>query len=202
MILPKVSQNILGHDTYNILYTSPWGPHPNGFLSWDSQRGILKLPGLELLSLCGAITLCSDLWSGWSLKQSCSYCQKLSNGVSHATCMHRFRSILDFLFSRVKLSILTPDLFFCHNLCCRCPNGSCEPILDIYTSITLRCYKKLFNAKCFDLCNRSLKVRESTRTLTPKMGAHLGVWIFMFTLSHTPLGLRPCKPLPWSRTQD
>ncbi len=112
---------------------------------------------------------------GMKSKQSCSYCQKLSNGVSHATCMHRFRSILDFLFSRVKLSILTPDLFFCHNLCCRCPNGSCEPILDIYTSITLRCYKKLFNAKCFDLCNRSLKVRESTRTLTPKMGAHLGV---------------------------
>jgi hypothetical protein len=23
---------------YNILYTSPRGPHPNGFLSWDSQE--------------------------------------------------------------------------------------------------------------------------------------------------------------------
>ncbi len=43
-----------------------------------------------------------------------------------------------------QIANLTPILSFCHNLCCRCPNRSCEPILDIYTSIifdikTLQC---------------------------------------------------------------
>jgi hypothetical protein len=37
---------------------------------------------------------------------------------------------------------LTPGLFLCHNLCCRCPNGSCEPILDIYISIGFWWYIK------------------------------------------------------------
>jgi hypothetical protein len=31
-------------------------------------------------------------------------------------------------------SSLTPDPSFAHNLCCGCPNGSCEAIFDIYTS--------------------------------------------------------------------
>jgi hypothetical protein len=29
---------------------------------------------------------------------------------------------------------LTPNPSFAHNLGCKCPNGSCEAILDIYTS--------------------------------------------------------------------
>jgi hypothetical protein len=29
---------------------------------------------------------------------------------------------------------LTPGLSFVHNLCCKCPNGSCKTIFDIYTS--------------------------------------------------------------------
>jgi len=36
----------------------------------------------------------------------------------------------------------------------------------------------------FDPCNRSLKVWESMRTWTPKVGAHLGVWGFI--PSHSP----------------
>jgi C-terminal processing protease CtpA/Prc len=35
-----------------------------------------------------------------------------------------------------QIASLTFDLSFCLNLCFKCPNGSCEPILDIYTSIT------------------------------------------------------------------
>jgi len=167
----------------------------------DFQRGVPKLLGLELLQFCRAITSCSDLWSRWGLKQSCSSCWKLSNGVLHVTCTHKSRVDSWLFMVGSQIGSLTFDLFFCHNLCWRCPNGSCEPILDIYNSIAFRWYKKLFNARCFDVCNRFLKVRESTGTLTPKMGVHLGVWVFMLTLSHTPLGPHPCKPLLWSQAQ-
>jgi hypothetical protein len=30
------------------------------------------------------------------------------------------------------MAILTSDLFLGHNLCFKCSNGSCEPILDIF----------------------------------------------------------------------
>ncbi len=42
----------------------------------------------------------------------------------------------------------------------------------------------------FDPWNRPLKIQESTGTPTPKMGAHLGVWVFILTLSHTPGSMR------------
>jgi hypothetical protein len=45
---------------------------------------------------------------------------------------------------------LTPDPSFAHNLSCRCPNGSCKAILDIYTSRTFQWHKEKPNAKCFD----------------------------------------------------
>jgi len=106
----------------------------------------------------------------------------------HARKSGRF---LTFCGQESNCLFFIPDLSFCHNLCCKCLNGSCEPIWNIYISISFRWYKKLLNGKCFDLCNRSLKVWESTGA----MGAHLGMWVFMFTLSHTPLSLRPYKPL-------
>jgi len=59
---------------------------------------------------------------------------------------------------------LTPGPFFDHNLCCRCPNGSCKAILDIYTSRPFQWYKEHFNASCFDLCNCVLSFWESRRT--------------------------------------
>jgi hypothetical protein len=158
----------------------------------------MKLPRLKLLQLCRAINSCSDLWSGQGLKQSCNYRRELFNGVSHATCTHTSRIDSQHFVVGSQTANLTPALSFCHNLCCRCPNGSCEPIWNIYASINFQWYKELLNARCFDLCNRSLKVRESTKTPIPKMGAHLGV---ILTLSHTPRGPRSCKLLPWSRAQ-
>jgi hypothetical protein len=80
---------------------------------------------------------------------------------------------------------LTPDLSFGHNLCLKCPNGSCEPILDSYIPRSFQWYKKLFNPMGFDLCNRSLKIWESIGTPTPKVGTHLGVWGFIPSHSHT-----------------
>jgi hypothetical protein len=64
---------------------------------------------------------------------------------------------------------------FDHNLCFRYPNGSCKPILDIYIPRAFQLYKECLNPMSFDPCNRSLKIQESTRTLTPKTGVPLGV---------------------------
>jgi len=71
---------------YSILCGCPWGPHPNDFLSQDSQVGVPKLPKLGLSWLWGAITLRTNLRWRWGLKQRCSPCQELSNGISHAIC--------------------------------------------------------------------------------------------------------------------
>ncbi len=37
----------------------------------------------------------------------------------------------------------------------------------------------------FDLCNCSMKIRESIETPTFKMGVHLGVWVFIPLHSYT-----------------
>jgi hypothetical protein len=50
---------------------------------------------------------------------------------------------------------LTCGLSFFLNLCFKCPNESCKPILDIYISIAFKWYKELPNARCFDPYNCS-----------------------------------------------
>jgi hypothetical protein len=83
-----------------------------------------------------------------------------------------------------RIGNLTPDPSFGHNLCFKCPNGPCEPILDIYVPRAFQWYKELFNLMIFDPCNRPLKIWKSIETPTPKVGAHLGMW-----------GLIPSYPL-------
>jgi hypothetical protein len=86
---------------------------------------------------------------------------------------------------------LTPSLSFGHNLCLKCPNGFCEPILDIFVSITFQWYKELFNPMGSDPYNRSLKIQESTGTPTPQSGSSLGsVMVHSLTLSCTPGNIR------------
>jgi hypothetical protein len=154
--------------SYSILCTSLQGLHPNGFSSQDSRQGVPKLPRLELPQLCGAITSRSNLQLGRVLKQSYSSRWELFNDVSHATCMHGSWINLRHFVVESQTVNKTLSLSFCHNLCYRCPNGSCEPILDIYTLIVFQWHKELFNVRCFDFCNRSMKVRESTGTQLPK----------------------------------
>ncbi len=74
---------------------------------------------------------------------------------------------------------MTPSPFFGYNLCLKCPNGSCEPILNIYVLRFFQCYKELLNPMGFDPWNYSLKIWKSVETPTPKVGAHLGVWGFI-----------------------
>jgi hypothetical protein len=106
--------------------------------------------------------------------------------MSHVTCTQGNRVDSWLLVVGSQIGNLTPDLSFAHNLCFRCPNGQCEPILDIYTSIAFQWYTKLVKAKNFDPCNRVLKIRKSFRdsnsqmnTPTPNMGVHLRVWGFI-----------------------
>ncbi len=149
---------------YSILCASPRHVHPNGFLSWDSQGEVSKLPRFGLPQLCGTITPCSNLRSGWGLKQSCSLHWDFFQWCV-AFHLHARGGVDSRLFVvGSKIANVTPGLSFCHKLCCRCPNGSCNPILDIYTLIAFQWYKDFFNVRCFDLCNRSLKVWESQWT--------------------------------------
>ncbi len=138
--------------------------------------GVPKFPKLGLLQLWDHITLCENLRLKWSLKKSCSLCQELSNGMWHATWTQGNPVDSWLLVIGSQIGNLTPDLSFGHNLCFKCPNGSCEPILDIYVSINFQWYKKFFNPLGFDPCNYSLKIWESTGTPTPQVEAPLGVW--------------------------
>ncbi len=97
--------------------------------------GVPKFPELGLSQVWGPITLCVNLWLRWGLKQSCSPCRELSNSVFHVTCTQGNWVDSRLLVGENQTANLTIGLSFGHNLCFRCPNGSCEPILDIYNSI-------------------------------------------------------------------
>ncbi len=71
---------------------------------------------------------------------------------------------------------LTPNLSFGHNLCFKCPNGSCEPILDIYVSNDIK--KVSIHWVLTPII--ALWIFESPpRLQTPKMEVPLGMWRFI-----------------------
>ncbi len=142
---------------------------------------------LRLPRLWGPITVCADLWLKWGLKQSYSSHWELFNGMSHITCTQGNRVDSWLLVVGSQTTNLIPDLFLGHNLCFKCPNGSFEPILNIYVSIAFQWYKELFNPLGFDPYNRSLKIWESTRTPNSQNGSSFGrVRVHSLTLSFTP----------------
>jgi hypothetical protein len=170
--------------SYPIYYTMCLSTRPtsNDILSRDSQMGVSKLPKLGLSWFWGPITLFADLWLRWGLRQSCSPCWELCNSMSHDTCTQRNRVDSQHLVVRSQIANLIPNHSFGHNLCFRCPNKSFDTILDIYISRDFQWYKELPNPMGFNPCNHFLKIQESIRT---QMGAHLGVWMFILTLSHS-----------------
>jgi len=135
---------------YSILYSSPPHLHPNGSFSQDSQGGVSKLSRFRLPGFWMLITPRPELGLGQGPNQSCSSPCELSNDVSHFTCTHRNRVDSQLLMVGSQTANLTPGPSFEHNLCCRCSNGSCESILDIYTSRPFQRYKECLNARCFD----------------------------------------------------
>ncbi len=123
----------------------------------------------------------------------------------HVICTQGNRGDSWLLMVESQTSNLTPGSSFGHNLCFRCPNGWCEPILNIYISIAFQWYKKFLKPLGFDPCNHSLNIWESIGTPIPNMRIHLGVWGFSpshsFALpgheNATPgldLGPHTCKP--------
>jgi hypothetical protein len=163
---------------YSILCVFPRSPHPNGFLSRDSQMGVSKLRKLRESQLWGPITLCENFQLRWDLKQSCSPDQELFNNMSHATYTQGNWVNSWLLVVGSQIANLTLNPFFGHNLCFKCPNGWCEPILDIFVSIAFQWYEELFEPLGFDSCNHFLNIWESIMTPTPNMRVHLGVWGF------------------------
>jgi len=110
----------------------------------------------------------------------------------HATFMEINQGNFRLLMVESQIGNLIPDLSFGHNLCFKYLNGSSEPILDIYISRTFQWYKELFNPMSFDSYNCLLKIQESIRSPTPKVGAHLGMCWFIPSHFPTQLGARIC----------
>jgi hypothetical protein len=113
-----------------------------------------------------------------------------------------------------QIGSLTIGPSFGHNLCFKCPNEQCEPILDIYIPRTLQSYKERHKTLSFDPWNCSLKFLDSIENPSPKVGVALEVWGFIpsyfFTFSgvcdvtpRLPLGPHNlATPLPWSQAQS
>jgi len=117
---------------YSIFCDFPRRLHPNGYFSRDSHAGVPKSRQMGLPRLWSPITLRSDLRSQCSLKQSCSSRRELSNAVSHSRIGHRKKVDSRLFVVGSQTGSSTPSPSFGHNLCFRCPNEQCEPILDIY----------------------------------------------------------------------
>jgi hypothetical protein len=175
------------------------------FLCRDSRVGVPKSRPTGLLGLWSPITRRANVESKYGLKQSRSSRQELSNGMWHVVCSQVFWVDSWLFLVGNQTGNLTPGPSFGHNLCFRCPNEQCEPILDIYVPRAFQWYKERHNPLSFDPSNRSLKFRESTGTPSPKVGVALGVW--GLTPSHSPtlpgvydvtprlpLSPHPCNP--------
>jgi len=105
------------------------------FLSRESRVGVSS-GSPEIVPIGTPATLephnlHTNLESRCNLKQSCSFCQELSNGMSHALYSHVNRVNSRLFLVGSQTGSLTPSPSFGHNLCFKCPNEQCEPILDI-----------------------------------------------------------------------
>jgi hypothetical protein len=140
--------------------------------------GVPKFPRLGLPRLWGPITLCSDLWLRWGLKQSYNPHWELSHNMWHTTCMQGNWVESQLLVVGSQIANLTLGLSFGHNLCFKCPNGSWNPILDIYVSIAFQWYKKLFNPLALTPAITLWRFGSPPGFQIPKV-APLGVWRFI-----------------------
>jgi hypothetical protein len=187
------------------------------FLPQDSRAGVPKSRLAGLPGLWSLITLRENLGSKCSLKQSCSSRRDLSNGMWHVVCRQVFRVDSRLLvvgsqnWQTPGSSTLGPS--FGHNLCFRCPNEQCEPILDIYASRAFHWYKEPQAIDIWPLKSVS-EVLGVHRDSISQSGSCLGsVRVHSFALSYTPgspwcdswasLWPAPLQPLlPWSRAQS
>jgi len=130
----------------------------------------------------------------------------------HTTCTQENWSDSRLLVVGSQIANLTFSPFFDHKLCFRYPNGSCEPIFDIYVPRTFHWYNELFNSMGFDFAITISRFGIPSGLQLPRWEL---TWecggSFPHTLSHSheheiwlpgfTLGLHLHKSLPWSRTQ-
>ncbi len=174
---------------YSILCSSRRRWHPNGYFSRDSRVGVPKLSRVGVPELWTPISPDCRVWSQRGLKQSCSSCPELSNAVSHSQIGHRKEVDSRLLVFGSQTGSLTPGPSFGHNLCFRCPNEQCEPILDIYVSRAFQWYQESNNPVRFDPSTLPLKFRDSLS----QNGSYLGsVSVHSLTLPRTSLNSREC----------
>jgi hypothetical protein len=93
---------VLGHRAYTQMSFCPKTP----------KLGVLNFLKLGFMQFWRLIISCVDLQLRWSLKQSCSPCQELSNDMCHATCTQLNQGDSWLLVVRNKIGNLTFDLFF------------------------------------------------------------------------------------------
>jgi hypothetical protein len=160
---------------YSILCSSRRRWHPHGYFSRDSRVGVPKSSRVGVRGLWTPISPDCRVRSRRGLKQSCSPRRGLSNAVSHSQIGSREGIDSRLLVVGSQTANLTPGPSFAYNLCFRCPNEQCEPILDIYVSRAFQRYQKRNNPLRFDPSTRTLKFREFTGTPSPNMGVALGV---------------------------
>jgi len=150
---------------YSILCVCSWRLHPK----WSPETIPARLP-----KLWTAITPCPKLRSGRILNQNCSSRRELFNAMLHFSRRRREEVDYRLLVVGSQTASLTPGPSFAHNLGCRCPNGQCEVIFDIYVSRPFQWHQEHLNARCFGPCCRALNIRESRRTPNPQLFQVLG----------------------------
>jgi hypothetical protein len=141
----------------------------------------------------------------WGLKKIYSPHWDLSNSMWRTTCTKGNWSDSWLLVVESQMGNLTPDPSFGHNLCFKKPNGSWEPILDIYVPRAFQWYKKSFNPMGFDPWNCSLNIQDSNSQsgssfrnvgfISSHSSTLLGAWMW---LPGFIFDLHLCKPLPWN----
>jgi hypothetical protein len=140
----------------------------------SSGRGVMALQSFEspvvtISGLWTAITPHSKLGSQRVLNQSCSSCQELFNALLHSSRRRWEEVDSQLLVVGSQIASLTPGPSFAHNLGCRCPNGQCKAIFDIYASRPFQWHQEHSNARWFRPCCRALNIRESRRTPNPQL---------------------------------
>ncbi len=134
----------------------------------ESRNYPETVPG-GVLGLWELITPDCQVWSQWSLNQTCSPRQDVSNAMSH----YQFggEEEVDFWLLMIGSQIGSLTLFpsFAHNLGYRCPNDQCKAIFDIYASRPFQWHQEHLNVRCFGPCCQTLNIRKSRRTPNPQL---------------------------------
>ncbi len=162
---------------------------------------VSKFPKLRFPQLWGPITLCVELWLTWGPKQSCTSYWEFSNDMSHTTWTQGNQSDFWLLLVGSQTVNLTLNPSFDHNLCLKCPNGSCEPILDIYILSSFQCHRELFNPIDLTPVIALWRFESSSRLQFRKLKLIWECGVHSFTLSHTPRSMK-CDSWPshWVQT--